>query len=336
MKFLKSFNWFLPFIVSLTISSACFLIEEMENNEVIIGRILDFHFIEIKNKEPIILMFVGDVMLDRGIEYMVKKQGGGDWQFLFSEIIGELKKADFLVGNLESVVSDKGTKVGSIYSFRAEPESLEVLLWTGFDLVSVANNHIFDYGREAMEDSWQRLIDVGIDYIGGGFSHHEAHRPAIKEIGGNRIAFLAYNNQGAEFWQATKERLGIAWLNEESLKDIGNAKNQADLVIVLVHWGDEYQTKPNQSQQGWAQAMMASGADLIIGHHPHVVQPVEKINQSWVAYSLGNFIFDQAFDEKTKKGLLLEVAVKDGKIDKVIPQELSFNQFFQPRLASDE
>ena len=286
------------------------------------------------NQEPITLMFVGDIMLDRGVEFMIKKYGNGDYKWTFSKIIDDLKQVDILFGNLESPISDKGIKVGSIYSFRADPKTIEGLTYAGFDVLSVANNHIFDYSREAMEDSFKKLKEAGISYIGGGFDEKEAHSPVIKVIRGTKIAFLAYTNLGIENWVAKERKSGISWLSEVNLKkDISDAKNQADLVIVSMHFGEEYQAQPDFKQKYFARLAIDSGADLIIGHHPHVVQPIEKYKEGYIAYSLGNFIFDQGFSEETMKGLLLEILVENGKIIEVAPRDIKINKFFQPELV---
>jgi len=286
-----------------------------------------------KTEDSKITIFaVGDIMLDRGVEYEVKKEGNGDFKFPFLRIADYLKRADILFGNLESVISDKGAKVGSIYSFRAEPEAINGLTYAGLDILSVANNHIFDYGREAMEDSFQRLKTAGIDYVGGGFNEEEVRSGIVKEVRGTKITFLAYTNRGSENWQASKNSSGIGWLDERIKGDIKKAKEKSDLVIVSFHWGEEYQNQPNKEQRYFAQLAIDSGADLVIGHHPHVVQPVEKYKNSWIAYSLGNFVFDQSFSEKTMKGFLLEVIIENKKIKEINPKEIKISKYFQPYL----
>ena len=288
----------------------------------------------IRKEKPITLMFTGDIMLDRGVEYMVKKYGGGDFKFPFLKIADFLNEGDVLFGNLESIISDKGVKVGSIYSFRAEPEAMEGLIFCGFNIVSVANNHIFDYGREAMEDSFLRLKKGEIDYVGGGFNEKEAYSPLIKEIRNVKIAFLAYTNLGTAYWSAKGNRSGIAWLTKENLeKGIEKAKEEADLVIVSMHFGEEYQKKANSEQKYFAHLAIDSGADLVIGHHPHVIQEVEKYNDGYIAYSLGNFVFDQKFSKGTMGGLMLKVLVKNGKVKEIIPVEIKINENFQPEIA---
>ena len=282
------------------------------------------------NLNTITLFAVGDIMLNRGVEYMVRKQGNDDFKFPFLRIADYLGKADILFGNLESVISDKGVKVGSIYSFRAEPEAIEGLTYAGFDVLSVANNHVFDYGREAMEDSFKRLKQASIDYVGGGFNEKEVRSGITKEIKGTKIIFLAYTNLGSKYWEATENRSGIGWLDKRIKNDIEEAKEKSDLVIVSFHTGEEYQSQPNNEQKYFAHLAIDSGADLIIGHHPHAIQPVEKYEQDWIAYSLGNFVLDQSFSEETMKGILLEVTIKDKEIKEVIPREIKISDFFQP------
>jgi len=295
-------------------------------------------------ENKITMIFVGDIMLDRGVKNMVDKHGDGDFRFPFLKIADYLNEADIVFGNLESVISDKGAKVGSIYSFRAEPEAIDGLVSAGFNIVSVANNHVFDYGRLAMEDNFLRLREAGIAYVGGGFSEEEAYSPVIKEIENGsasspqtKIAFLAYTNLGSPHWVAKGENSGIAWLEKERMeKDIKEAKNLADLIIVSFHYGDEYQLKPNQFQISVSQAAIDAGANLVIGHHPHVVQPVEKYNKGHIAYSLGNFIFDQDFSKETMRGLMLKVIVQEGEIKDVIPVETKINQYYQPEIVAKE
>lgn len=281
---------------------------------------------------PITLMFTGDIMMNRGVEWAIKKYGNGDWKFPFLKIADYLNEVDILFGNLEGPISDKGVKVGSIYSFRANPKAIEGLIYAGFDILSVANNHVFDFGREAMEDNFLRLKEAGIDYVGGGFSETEAYSPVIKEIKGIKIAYLAYMNLGSKYWAAKENQSGIAWLYDKIVKNIKIAKEKANIVIVSMHFGEEYQSQPSSEQKYFARLAIDSGADLVVGHHPHVIQPIKKYKEGYIAYSLGNFVFDQGFSEATKKGLLLEIIIEDGKIKNVIPTEVKINEFFQPEI----
>lgn len=298
--------------------------------------------IETAEEEKITIILVGDIMLDRGVKNMIDKNGAGDFKFPFLKIADYLKEADVVLGNLESLISDKGTRVGGIYSFRAEPKAVEGLVYAGFNVVSVANNHIFDYGREAMEDSFSRLKEAEIAYVGGGFNKEEAYAPFIKEIEGTKIAFLAYTNLGPENWRAGENNTGVAWVSEEDFekikKDISLAKENSDILIISLHTGEEYREEPNQFQIKFSQMAIEAGADLVVGHHPHVVQPIEihqlAEGEGYIAYSLGNFVFDQDFSEETMRGLALKAIVEKGKIKDIIPAEIKINQYYQPEIAS--
>ncbi|MDP1538981.1 MAG: CapA family protein [bacterium] len=291
-----------------------------------------------EEEQPIKIILVGDIMLDRGVEYMVEKEGGGDFRFPFLKIADYLKGADIVFGNLEGVISDKGIKVGSIYSFRANPKAIEGLIFAGFNVLSLANNHAFDYGREALEDCLAKLSNAGIGYAGAGFTGTEAYSPFVKEIGDTKIGFLAYTNLGPGTWRAAGENSGIAWISENDFdkikKDIENAKSQADILIVSLHAGEEYQKTPTQFQIEFFEIAIDAGADLVVDHHSHVVQHFEKYQNGWIFYSLGNFIFDQSFSEETMKGQILEVLIQNKQIKKVITKETKINNFFQPEVLT--
>lgn len=282
-------------------------------------------------ENEIVLMAVGDIMLNRGVELRIR-QNQENHAFPFLKVKQYLSQADLVFGNLESVISDKGTNVGSIYSFRADPKAINGLTYAGFDIVSVANNHAFDYTRKALEDSLNRLKQAQMSYVGAGFNKQEAHSIVIKQIGETRIGFLAYNDLGSKNWQATENSSGIAWLDENIAYGIKKAKSLVDILIVSMHFGDEYAKQPNGTQTYFAQLAIDSGADLVIGHHPHVTQPVEKYKEKYIAYSLGNFIFDQNFSEETMKGLLLKVLIQNKEIKEVIPVNIQINKNFQPEI----
>jgi poly-gamma-glutamate capsule biosynthesis protein CapA/YwtB (metallophosphatase superfamily) len=283
------------------------------------------------------IILVGDIMLNRGIEYMVEKYGGGDFKFPFQKIAEELKKGDILFGNLEGPISDKGVKVGSIYSFRADPKVIEGLTFAGFDIISLANNHAFDYGKEALEDNFLRLGKAKINYLGAGFTKEEAFSPIIKEVNETKVAFLAYTNLGPETWRAGTNYPGIAWVKESDFEkireDIESAKATSDILIVSLHAGEEYQKEPTQFQIDFAKMAIEAGADLAVGHHPHIVQRSEQYKNGWIFYSLGNFVFDQNFSEETIRGQLLEVLIENKKIKEINPKEIKINNYFQPEIS---
>ena len=290
-----------------------------------------------KEDTKISLLAVGDIMLDRGVEAKIKKYGNGDFSFPFLKIADILKSADITFANLESQVSDLGYSVGSACcSFRADPKAIDGLRFAGFDILTVANNHALDWTGKAFLDSLKRLTDAGIVYTGGGVNEADAFGPKFIELKGTKIGFLSYTNFSVRAWRAGPDSAGMALIEESDIEkvveDIKNAKKQCDILIVSCHAGTEYTTKLEKFQKLFYEVAIDNGADLVIGHHPHVIQPLLRYKDGWIAYSLGNFIFDQDFSEETMKGMLLNVKIEDKKIQEVEPRTIKMNKDYQPEL----
>ena len=282
------------------------------------------------------LVFVGDMMFDRNIRKNIA--AAEDPLLPFALIKDEIKKADVAFGNLEGPISDGGKRQGSMYSFRFEPVgTINALTDAGFDVVSIANNHIWDYGREAALDTMKYLGDAGVSYVGFGKNFDEANTPVVKTVGDTRIAYLGYT----EFYSRTlyaDDRLGLSDFDEANMvKRIQEIKSSgfADIVIVSMHWGEEYQTTSNAQQRRLAHILVDAGADLIVGHHPHVAQEIEEYRGATIAYSLGNFVFDQNFSTDTQHGLMLKVFTTHKRISATEPVNIGFTKIFQPYIVSN-
>jgi poly-gamma-glutamate synthesis protein (capsule biosynthesis protein) len=283
--------------------------------------------------KKITLGFVGDIMIDRGMKQSVAKYGNGDYIFAFEKIKDYLNRFDILSGNLEGPISDKGTLSGSIYSFRMEPRSAMSIKEAGFDILSVANNHMGDWGRVAMEDTFQNLRDANVAYSGGGDNKEEAYDVKTILTGNTKVAYLSFSQFGKGYLEATDSFAGIAIISDEKLKSgIEKAKSENDIVIVSFHFGEEYKKEPNNYQKTIAHKAIDYGADLVVGHHPHVVEAVEKYKDKYIAYSLGNFVFDQHFSKETMEGLALKVTVENKKITNVSSDKIVINKYYQPEL----
>jgi poly-gamma-glutamate synthesis protein (capsule biosynthesis protein) len=277
------------------------------------------------------LVFVGDIMLSRNIGKIMLEQN--DWDYFFNPVAEYLSGADLTFGNFENPMSSRGKNVGSIYSFRVDPRAVTGLVNAGFDVLSLANNHIWDYGPEAFVDTLQILTDNNISYVGVGNTYAEAHMPVIKEVNGMKIAYLAYTSLVPGFLNRKDSAPAVASPDIEGVtRDIIAAKELADIVVVSYHWGEEYATIHNADQELRAKAAIDAGADLIIGHHPHVVQEVVPYGKGYIAYSLGNFIFDQNFSPDTSWGLTLRVKIKNKQIESVEKFPVTFNKKYQPSL----
>ncbi len=298
---------------------------------------LPLHVEPYKEKpSEVTLLFGGDVMLSRGIGNVMRKQN--DFAYPFRAVALLVRDADIAVVNLESPISSRGKNIGSIYSFRADPRAVEGLTFAGVDVVTLANNHAGDYGAEALLDTFEIVRKVGIAVVGAGENMRVARTPVFREVRGTKIAFLGYTPIAPAWLSRIDASPAVAVLDEKLIKeDISTALMMgADIVAVLLHWGNEYETTHTKAQGALARTLIDSGATLVIGHHPHVVQGVERYKGGLIAYSLGNFVFDQNFSEDTRRGLLLKVVLHDGQISDVVEIPIRFSNSFQPYVVDSE
>ena len=277
------------------------------------------------------MLFVGDIMLSRSVGDTMKAKN--DYLWPFRNIAEYLNSADLTFANLETPISSRGKNVGSIYSFRSDPKSIEGLTYAGFDVLSVANNHAWDWGHDAFVDTLYHLASARISYVGGGHSEYEAHAGVIKKVGDTKIGFLAYTNLLPKSLSAVEDKAGVViWDEAQMIEDIKIMKNRAELVVVSFHWGEEYKLVHNALQEKIARIAIDAGADLIIGHHPHVVQDIQQYKGKYIVYSLGNFVFDQNFSTETMKGLSIRVWLKNSKIDKLESVPVNISKQYQVSL----
>jgi len=287
--------------------------------------------VEVK-KVNIKMAFVGDIMLDRGVKSSVGKNFAGDYKQLFFNVSDQLRNYDILVANLEGPISNQGTDIGGIYSFRFEPRVVPVLKEIGFDVLSLANNHILNWDYPALVDTCELLTEEEIIYIGAGLTGEEAYSGKIIEKEGVKTSFLSFSEFTAGETFASSSKPGIAIISEKNVQtSISQAKLEADLVFVSFHFGEEYEKEPNLYQKKYAKLAIDSGADLIIGHHTHVIGKLDQYKNTYIIYSLGNFIFDQYFSPETMRGGLLEVEINSEykKIEKVNLKMVQLNKMFQ-------
>jgi poly-gamma-glutamate capsule biosynthesis protein CapA/YwtB (metallophosphatase superfamily) len=240
---------------------------------------------------------VGDIMLARGLGEAILT--GAD-PYPFAAVQQLLGAADLTIGNLESALGDGGRAQAKGYTFLAPSESAEVLAQSGFDILSLANNHAMDYGAQTLLDAIDLLKTQGIAGVGAGADADQAYAPLLIEVGDIRVAFLAFVDVPVEVrgfdtrtWTATEMKAGVAWAEPEQIRSgIEAARAIADLVIIMLHSGYEYISAPSPPQQLAAHYAIDAGADLVIGHHAHVLQGVEFYGDGVIVYGLGNFAFE--------------------------------------------
>lgn len=239
--------------------------------------------------QPWTMLAVGDIMLDRYVRTTMKTKG---MDYPFAAIKPTLAGHDVVVGNLEGPFTSHpsvATETHLIFTF--DPAVAPILATVGFTDVSLANNHTLNFGQSGLDQTRQVLTSAGIKYFGD--PRNKNWFGYIQEVAGRTIAFVGYVG-------LTKGLDGI-------LSEIKDLRQRADVVIVMAHWGNEYQLNFNNRQQSDAHAMIDAGADLVLGAHPHVVQPFEVYKDKFIAYSLGNFLFDQYFSSDTLEGLMLQL-----------------------------
>jgi poly-gamma-glutamate synthesis protein (capsule biosynthesis protein) len=256
---------------------------------------------------------VGDMMFGRHIEEVTKRFGH---DYLFRHVEPYLQESDYVTGNFEHpvVLSNHYDKIDKFIHLKTEAESVEVLERMNFTNVTLANNHTLDYGAPGLEDTIQTFEHSTVDFIGAGRNLNDAKEISYEKVNGITIATLGFSDSYVKGFRALDDRGGILVADPDLFMPLVNeAKEQADLVIVHMHWGQEYDSNAHPRQIDMGKAIADAGADIIIGHHPHVLMSVDVYNDTLIMYSLGNFIFDQGWS-RTRDSVLAQYQLEpDGK-----------------------
>lgn len=268
--------------------------------------------------EQITLTFAGDILFDDSYAVMgtMLQNGGNIANAISQEVITEMKSADIMMVNNEFPYSSRGTATaGKQFTFRAKPSTVSYLDDLGVDIVSLANNHAYDYGEEAFLDTMTTLEEAGILYVGAGRNLKEARRPVYYIINNMKIAIVAATQIEKSDYPDTKgatdSSAGVfrCWNGDNLISTIQEARENSDFVIAYLHWGTENSSAIDWAQEKQAPEVVAAGADLIIGDHPHCLQKIEAVNGVPVIYSLGNFWFNS---KTVDTGMVKIVLNQDG------------------------
>ncbi len=259
------------------------------------------------------IVFTGDVLLAN--QTSNRYQTSGVEGLLEKDVLEVLKNADVAVINNEFPFSYRGNKAANKeYTFRADPKNVSLLLDMGIDIAGLANNHVLDYGDEALLDTFETLENAGINYTGAGRTIDEAKKLITYEIGGKTYGFLAASRVipfGS--WNIEAHSPGVLACYDSTIicNSIKAAKESCDYVFVCVHWGTEHTTKIEDHQKSLAKAFVDAGADAVIGDHTHCLQGIEYYDGKPVFYSLGNFIFQ---DTAELAGMVQMKTMPDGRV----------------------
>ncbi|GGD73940.1 CapA family protein [Paenibacillus nasutitermitis] len=256
---------------------------------------------KIDDGRRITLAFVGDILLAAAVDKLMQKNG---YDYPYAKSLPFLTKPDLTAGNLENPITTRGIPAeDKQFVFKGSPKSLPALKEAGFDIVNLANNHTLDQGVEGLLDTLGHLEEAGMPNVGAGNDDIEAFKPVYLEANGISVAYVGLTRVlPVVSWKAGSNHPGLAesYDSTRGLKAIKEARKQADIVVVMVHWGIERADNPNADQKRLAHEYIDAGADLVIGSHPHVLQGFETYKGKWISYSLGNFIFNMTKTEKTK------------------------------------
>lgn len=249
--------------------------------------------VEQNTKKRISLFAVGDILIHESVykDAYVNEKDSYDFHYMFTEVEPIIKKYDLKFCNQESTIGGKTLGISGYPSFNSPDEIGDELVNLGFNLISLANNHALDKGEDAILYSNSYWKDKNVITAGAYSNSEERDQINIYEQNGIKYAFLSYTTLSNG--RVKKDYLVNMYSAEKAKRDIESIKDKVDVILVSMHWGVENYNNPNESQRQIAEYLSGLGVNIIIGHHPHVVQPVEYIDNTLVIYSLGNFISNQ-------------------------------------------
>lgn len=259
-------------------------------------------------KKEITVLAVGDIMLGRHCNVQMKEKN--DWSYPFLKTAKLTQKKEIAFANLEAPFVQNCPTSSTGMIFCAPFPAIEGLKFAGINLVSLANNHILNYGQEGLTQTKELLDQNQISYT-------DSQRLTFKNIDGVDFGFLAFDL--------------VTYPQTEIISKVKENKNLVDVLIVSLHWGAEYQPKPNKQQEILAHQLIDNGVKVVLGHHPHVIQPIEEYNHGLIFYSLGNFVFDQDWSEETKKGEIAEIIFEEKEIKSYRTVPVYMQNFCQPQ-----
>lgn len=288
----------------------------------------------IKSNPGISLAAVGDVMLGSWVIPVLAEHGA---DYPFKKTYRYLETADVAIANLEAPFTEDTVAFEKKFNFKVPPKYARGLLSGGFDVVTLANNHIMDFGEGGLLSTIQTLDRIGIKHCGAGQDLHEAHQPAVIESNGKKIAFFGYSMTFPTEFYARKESSGTAYPEPELMQHALEVwENFVDFTVVSFHWSAEKRDTPKDYQTYFAHLAIDSGADLILGHHPHVLQGIELYKNRLIAYSLGNFAFG-SYSKNAVDSIILKVYLNDDGLQyaQCIPINVDNREIeFQPALLN--
>ena len=271
---------------------------------------------EVKNFQ---ISLVGDLLMDGSIKRQIDKNGT---DYPWEMVKAYFQNDDLTIGNLETSMTTKGSKwPDKLFNFRSDPRNLLSMEKAGIDVLTLANNHILDYGYNGLLDTIKHIDNTGIKRVGAGKNKEDAFKAAIIEEDGLKIGILSASRVVPDVkWYATGKRSGLIGAYDVHIKELLNEveklKKDVDLVVLSIHWGVERSAEPKDQDRILAKKLIDGGVDIIMGHHPHVLQGIEIYKGKPIFYSLGNFVFGTQ-GELTSNTMIAQINLVDGQMDNI-------------------
>ncbi len=268
----------------------------------------------ISNKKISILL-LGDLILGVGTERLIVEQG---LSYPFKKVQTKLKENTITFANLEAPITNRGTRAkNKLWTFRSNPDYAKILSESGIDVVSLANNHIMDFGETGLKDTIETLKSLNIRYSGAGKNLSEARKPTIVSRNGTQFVFLSYCQRGPASYYAGEKNFGNAYYDKKLIaEDIKKWKTDRNVVLISLHWGIEITNYPQEFQISDAKHFINAGADGIIGHHPHIPQGIQIYKGKPIIYSLGNFIVG-FYNKRYQDNIAVRLNYKKNRLKKI-------------------
>lgn len=267
--------------------------------------------VEGKNyKQMVNIAGIGDILIHDTVFFDAATDDGFDFKPMLAPVKDILVKPDILLANQETILGGLELGLSGYPTFNSPQEVGEALMDAGVDIVSNANNHTLDKGEKGIQTSLSYLSEVGLPYVGSFKDSEDKQRLRVLNQNGIKIAYLSYTYGTNGIPVPEGKDFLVNLIEKEAMKaEIHRAKEVSDVVVMSIHWGNEYQRFPDDIQQDLAHFLVNEGVDIIFGHHPHVLQPMEWIQaddgrQAFVIYSLGNFLSGQMWDYKDIGGMV--------------------------------
>jgi len=289
------------------------------------------------------LVAVGDISLGdaaqgvgAGVHATFERLGNANPRYPFEHTAKMFAGAGIVFGNLETVISHTGLvrSRASSLEMRGHPDAADRLAASGFTVLNVANNHMMQHGPAAFAETVAALRRRDIAVVGEADSSHRATIPQVVTVNGLRVCFLGFAFEPDKYWTGP---LGYAFGPDcDMLGQVKLARQSSDLVICSVHWGVEFVRHPAMAEEELGRQLIDAGADVVLGHHPHVVRRIDRYGRGVIVYSLGNFVFDQLWDRWLRTGMVLRLRLSKQGVEAVNVDWTWIGDDYQPRVMAGE